>query len=97
MICQELLIAGTTAAFISIPPSAIRYAPLGSVHDLASPIVNTQPEVDGQLEDGGQYGNYAALLRDSSEKSLRRAAEKSWRWQLYGRLKVEHSAVNWRI
>jgi hypothetical protein len=27
---------------------------LGSVHDVASPIVNTQAEVGGQLEDGRQ-------------------------------------------
>jgi hypothetical protein len=54
LISQELLTAGTTAAFISLTPSAIRYAPLGSVRDVASPIVNTQAEVDGQLEDGRQ-------------------------------------------
>jgi hypothetical protein len=35
------------------------------VHDVASPIVNTQAEVDGQLEDGRQTGsNPFHLSRD---------------------------------
>src|SRR5262249_38107546 len=54
LISQELLIAGTTAAFISLPPDEIRFAPLGPVYDLVSPIVDTQAEVGDQLEGGRQ-------------------------------------------